>query len=280
MPELPEVEAVRRALEPQLRGLTIEDVEVRRPEVVAHPGAETFRERLTGQAFAGMARRGKFLLLQLESGGRIVVHLRMTGCLLLTPAELAEEKHTHLIFRLRGGRELRFSDARRFGRLWLVENGERDTYSGVEALGREPLAPDFTPDYLSARLGGRKKAVKECLMDQSVIAGIGNIYADEILFTAGLHPARPASGLGPGDWERLAQVIPERLSFFIEKDRMTPEEYLETKGRDYRNAPFLQVYGHEGQPCPVCGERLRRTTIGGRGSTFCPRCQKSKEASI
>lgn len=275
MPELPEVEAVRRALEPQLLGLAIEDVEVRRPEVVAHPGAETFRERLVGQTFAGMARRGKFLLLQLESGGRVIVHLRMTGCLLLTPAELAEEKHTHLVFRLRGGRELRFSDARRFGRLWLVENGERDTYSGVEALGREPLAPDFTPDYLSARLGGRKKAVKECLMDQSVIAGIGNIYADEILFAAGLHPARPACGLGPGDWERLAQVIPERLSFFIEKDQMTPEEYLETKGRDYRNAPFLQVYGHEGQPCPACGERLRRTTIGGRGSTFCPRCQEN-----
>lgn len=275
MPELPEVEAVRRALEPQLLGLAIEDVEVRRPEVVAHPGAETFRERLVGQTFAGMARRGKFLLLQLESGGRVVVHLRMTGCLLLTPAELAEEKHTHLVFRLRGGRELRFSDARRFGRLWLVENGERDTYSGVEALGREPLAPDFTADYLSARLGGRKKAVKECLMDQSVIAGIGNIYADEILFAAGLHPARPACGLGPGDWERLAQVIPERLSFFIEKDRMTPEEYLETKGRDYRNAPFLRVYGHEGQPCPACGERLRRTTIGGRGSTFCPRCQEN-----
>ena len=111
-------------------------------------------------------------------------------------------------------------------------------------------------------------------MDQSVIAGIGNIYSDEILFTARIHPARPAGSLTDPEWERLAAVIPERLSYFIEKDQMTPEEYLETRGQDYRNAPFLQAYGHEEEPCPVCAAPLSRLVIGGRSSTFCPVCQR------
>lgn len=136
----------------------------------------------------------------------------MTGCLLLTPADYPEEKHTHVIFRLNNGKELRFSDTRRFGRLWLLKNGEADT------------------------------------LDQSVIAGIGNIYSDEILFTAGIYPARPANSLNMEEWERLAAAIPERISNFIEVNRITPEEYLETKGQDYRNTPFLQVYGQEGKP--------------------------------
>lgn len=274
MPELPEVEAIKRVLSPQLQGLVIEDILIRRPEVIAHPDGEAFRTRLAGQSFSGMERRGKFLLLLLENGDRIILHLRMTGCLLLTPSDLPEEKHTHLIFRLSAGKELRFTDIRRFGRFWLLQKGEEDPYSGLEDLGREPFDPAFTADYLRSRLGSRKKAVKECLMDQNVIAGIGNIYADEILFAAQIHPARPAGSLSGGEWERLARIIPGKLSFFIEKNEMTPEEYLETKGQDYRNGPFLQVYGKEGQPCPVCGESLRRRVIGGRGSTFCPNCQR------
>lgn len=117
--------------------------------------------------------------------------------------------------------------------------------------------------------------MKECLLDQSVIAGIGNIYSDEILFTAGIYPA---NSLNMEEWERLAAVIPERISYFIEVNRITPEEYLETKGQDYRNTPFLQVYGQEGKPCPKCGEMLCRMVVGGRGSVYCPVCQKNSEA--
>lgn len=273
MPELPEVETIRRVLEPQIRGLVIEQAAVRRPEVVAHPDAGELCRRLTGQTFDGMTRRGKFLVIALESGDRIIIHLRMTGCLLLTPADFPEEKHTHAVFRLSGGRELRFSDTRRFGRLWLIGRGEEDTYSGVAKLGMEPLSPDFTADYLSSALGRRKKAVKECLLDQSVVAGIGNIYSDEILFTARINPARPASSLTAEEWRRLAVAVPERLSFFIRRNEISPEEYLKTKGQDYRNTPCLQVYGHAGEPCPVCGETLCRTSIGGRSSVFCPNCQ-------
>lgn len=137
-----------------------------------------------------------------------------------------------------------------------------------------PFDPDFSGEYLSARLGKRKEAVKECLLDQNVIAGIGNIYSDEILFAACIRPERSANTLTAEEWNRLASVIPERLAFFIEKNEISPEEYLETKGQDYRNTPFLQVYGHGGEPCPACGETLCRTVIGGRSSVYCPVCQK------
>ena len=277
MPELPEVETIKRVIEPQIQGLMIDKVNVKRPEVVAYPAADEFCRRLTGQTISHMMRRGKFLVIQLNSGDRIILHLRMTGCLLLTPADYPEEKHTHIIFRLSNGKELRFSDTRRFGRLWLLKNGEADTYSGIEKLGTEPLDKLLTAEYLKMLLGKRKKAVKECLLDQSVIAGIGNIYSDEILFTAGIYPSRPANSLNMEEWERLAVAIPEQISYFIEVNKITPEEYLETKGQDYRNTPFLQVYGQESKPCPKCGEMLCRIVVGGRGSVYCPVCQKNLE---
>ena len=274
MPELPEMEAIRRVIEPQIQNHLIEHVSVRRPEVIAHPGAEIFCSRVAGQRFAGMERRGKFLIFRLESGDRLLLHLRMTGCLLVTLGEEPEEAHTHVVFQLGGGGELRFSDTRRFGRFWLLVREEEDSYSGIGRLGLEPFDPACSAEYLSDRLGGRRKAIKECLLDQSVIAGIGNIYSDEILFAAGIHPARRAETLTPEEWGRLAAAIPERLTFFTEKNAATPEEYLASKGRDYRNTPYLQVYGHGGELCPVCGTALRRTVIGGRSSVYCPECQK------
>lgn len=273
MPELPEVETIKRVIEPQIQGLVIDKVTVKRPEVVSYPAADEFCGLLTGQTISHMTRRGKFLIIWLNSNDRIILHLRMTGCLLLTPADYPEEKHTHIIFSLSNSMELRFSDTRRFGRFWLLRKDEADTYSGVEKLGIEPFHAELTAEYLNTRLGKRKKAVKECLLDQSAIAGIGNIYSDEILFTAGIYPARSANNLKIKDWERLAAAISVRISYFIEVNRITPEDYLETKGRDYRNTPFLQVYGKEGKPCPKCGETLCRIVVGGRGSVYCPVCQ-------
>lgn len=277
VPELPEIEAIKRVIEPQIKGFEIQRITVNRPEVIAHPAADEFCRRIIGQMFAGIERRGKFLILCMESGDRLVLHLRMTGCLLVTPPAYPEEKHTHLVFHLSDDRELRFSDTRRFGRFWLVRQGEADTYSGVEKLGVEPFDSGFSGEYLSACLGKRKKAIKECLLDQSVIAGIGNIYSDEILFAACIHPARPANTLTKEEWNRLASVILEQLAFFIEKNKTTPEKYLAAKGQDYRNTPFLQVYGHGGEPCPVCGKTLCRSVIGGRSSVYCPVCQNWAE---
>ena len=276
MPELPEVETIRRVLEPQVKGLSITAVTVNRPEVIGHPAEEEFCQVLMGQTICAMTRRGKFLSVLLDSGDYFVLHLRMTGCLLLTPADYPAEKHTHIVFHLSSGDELRFSDTRRFGRFWLFRKGEGDTYSGVDKLGLEPFDAGLTADYLQQHFGKRKKAVKECLLDQSVIAGIGNIYSDEILFAAKIHPARPANSLTKAEWERLAAAVPERLAYFIEKNALTPEEYLDSKGQDYRNTPFLQVYGRGGEPCPNCGAALCRMTIGGRSSVYCPVCQSLK----
>lgn len=274
MPELPEVETIRRVLEPQVKGLSITAATVNRPEVIGHPTAEEFCQALTGQTIKAMTRRGKFLSVLMESGDYFTLHLRMTGCLLLTPADYPEEKHTHIVFHLSSGDELRFSDTRRFGRFWLFRKGESDTYSGVDKLGLEPFDAGLTADYLQQHFGKRKKTVKECLLDQTVIAGIGNIYSDEILFAAKIYPARPANSLTKTEWERLAAAVPERLAYFIEKNALTPEEYLESKGQDYRNTPFLQVYGRGGEPCPNCGATLCRMTVGGRSSVYCSACQK------
>ncbi len=275
MPELPEVETITRVIEPQIRKLQINHISVYRPGIIAHPGAEDFCRRLTGQSFDHMERRGKYLIIALKSGDRIILHLRMTGRLLITPADCPIEKHTHLVIRMSNDRELRFCDTRRFGRFWLLASGETDTYSGIEKLGIEPLSADFSAEYLYNRLGKRKKSIKECLMDQSVIAGIGNIYSDEILFTSKIYPACSACSLTWEEWSRLAEVIPQCLSFFIRKNAITPEEYFQTNGQEYRSTPFLQVYGHENEPCPSCKTPLRRIVIGGRSSTFCPCCQES-----
>ena len=274
MPELPEVETVRRVIEPQITGRSIESVTIRRNEIIAHPDAGEFVSLIAGKSIRGMYRRGKFLIIILEGNDTIVIHLRMTGSLIAAPADYPEEKHTHIIFHLGDGMELRFSDQRRFGRLWLIGKDEHDSYTGLSKLGLEPSDSRLNAAYLKERLGKRRKSIKECLLDQSVIAGIGNIYSDEILFAARIHPERPANTLTTEKWNRLASVIPERLAFFVEKNKTTPEEYLAAKGQDYRNTPFLQVYGHGGEPCPVCGETLCRTVIGGRSSVYCPACQK------
>lgn len=274
MPELPEVETIKRVIEPQIQGTSIEQVTISRPEVIAHPCADEFCELLRGQVIAGMRRRGKFLAFMLENGSYVVLHLRMTGCLLVCPPDMPKETHTHIVFQLSNQMELRFSDTRRFGRFWLIRRGETDTYSGIGKLGIEPSAPELTAEYLVRCFGKRRKAVKECLLEQGAIAGIGNIYSDEILFEAGIYPGCPANRLKYQDWERLAAVIPGCLSYFIEKNQLSPEEYLQGKGRDYRNTPFLKVYGHAGKPCRVCGTALSRTVIGGRSSTFCPNCQR------
>lgn len=273
MPELPEIETVRRVVGHQIVGRRIDKVMVDRPGVIAHPDPETFVIDLTGRVFERLDRRGKFLTAVLDDGGRLVMHMRMTGCLLVAPAEREPEPHTHVTISLDDGMELRFSDTRRFGRMWLFREGEEDT-SGTSKLGPEPDDPRLCAGYLESRAGCCRRAIKECLLDQGIVAGIGNIYSDEILFNVGIDPARPACELGQEDWERLADDIPRTLEFFVERNAISDEDYLESAGRDYRNTPFIRIYGHAGEPCPVCGTTLVKRTVGGRGSVYCPHCQR------
>lgn len=276
MPELPEIETIRRAIGPMLIGRRITDIDVIQPKTVARPDPETFRAAVVGRTFTGLTRRGKFLTATLDDGGRIVMHMRMTGCLLAVPRDRPRERHTRLVISMDDGTELRFSDLRRFGRFWYFGNGEEDDVSGISDLGPEPDDPSLTPDYLEDRLGGSRRAVKDCLLDQTVVAGIGNIYSDEILFATGIDPACPACLLDHGDWERLAEEIPRCIGFFVEKNVVSPEEWMETDGKDYRNTPYIRIYGHAGMPCPVCGTTLVKRTVGGRGSVHCPKCQRTR----
>lgn len=184
------------------------------------------------------------------------------------------EKHTHLMFALDNGQELRYEDTRRFGKFWLFENGEEDAISGIHKLGLEPFSPVLSAEYLQAKPSKRKKPIKEMLMDQSVIAGIGNIYSDEILFTAKIRPDKLCNRLTSEELRTLSETIRERLAYFIDRNHITFEEYTIGKGKNYRNTPYLQVYGKGGSPCAVCGGILRRSAIGGRSSVFCEHCQK------
>ncbi len=276
MPELPEVETIRRALEPQLAGSVIRVVSVLHPGVIACPDAEAFAARLQGQTIREIARRGKYFIFCLGSGDRLILHLRMTGGLLIAPEDYPMEKHTHVVFCLADGRELRFTDLRRFGRFWLFAAGEEDKSSGLAKLGPEPFDPKIDAEYLKTKLGTSRRAVKECLLDQSVIAGIGNIYSDEILFAARIHPARLACDLREEEWQRLARCIPEVMGYFLEKNLVTPDEYWQDRDKDYRNTPYLRVYGRAGQPCTICRGSLLRTRIGGRSSVYCPLCQSTE----
>ena len=174
MPELPEVETIKRVLESQVRNLEISDITANRPDIIAHPSAEIFCAKIKNQTISSMDRRGKFLIILLESGDKMILHLRMTGCLPVTAQDCPQEKHTHIIFHLSNGSELRFSDTRRFGRFWYIQNNESDTYSGISRLGLEPFDKSLSAGYLKTKFGRRRKTVKECLLDQSVVAGIGN----------------------------------------------------------------------------------------------------------
>lgn len=273
MPELPEVETVKGVVNPQITGRTILSVTVNHPQVIAAPEMEEFCRKLNGQQITGMQRRGKFLTILTENC-RVTLHLRMTGSLLVTPVDYKMAKHTHVIMRLDNGMEIRFIDSRRFGRFWLLDADEEDTITGIRKLGPEPFDDVLTARYLQEKFAGKKKAVKECLLDQSIIAGIGNIYADEILFRAGIHPQSQAGSLSLEELAKLAEVVPQTLSYYIEKNQISPEDYLAGGGWDYRNTPYLRIYGHGGEPCPACGMILEKKVIGGRGSVFCPGCQK------
>lgn len=203
----------------------------------------------------------------------MVLHLRMTGQLLAVPPEFPAEKHTHAVFSLSGHLQLRFADMRRFGRFWLLRKGEKDC-TGMNGLGLEPFDAALTPVWLKERLGASRRAVKTCLLDQSVVAGIGNIYSDEILFAARIRPTRAACSLSRPEWERLTRAVREVMRFHVERIAVSAEEFLRGRGKEYRNTPLLKVYGHDGDPCPVCGAALQRAVVGGRSSVFCPRCQK------
>ncbi|MFQ5812435.1 MAG: bifunctional DNA-formamidopyrimidine glycosylase/DNA-(apurinic or apyrimidinic site) lyase [Anaerolineae bacterium] len=270
MPELPEVETIARGLREPLIGRQFTSVRVGWANLVARPSVEEFERGLVGQRILGVKRRGKYLVFALSSGGSLIIHLRMTGRLLIVNSDDELDKHDHLIFELDDGRELRFNNVRKLGRVYLVD--DEDEITGK--LGPEPLDGDFAPADFAALFSGRRGMIKPLLLNQRFMAGIGNIYADEALFAARIHPERRADTLTAEEIEHLYGTIRQVLAQGIQNRGTTFSDYLDAEGREGRNQEYLRVFRRTGQPCPRCGTPIERTVVGGRGTYFCPRCQK------
>lgn len=273
MPELPEVEIIRRYLDEQLPGRTIACVDILLARQLKHPAPEAFQSLVAGKRMAGVRRRGKYLLLDLKDGSTIVFHLRMTGSLVYDASGRQRDAYARMVFRLADGGALRFSDIRTFGCVYGFAAGEEIAVPGLQSLGPEPLSDDFTSSYLAAALKGRKQPVKSFLLDQRRIAGLGNIYADEALFLAGIDPRRAAGSLSAQECRRLKEAIRKVLCEGIADGGTTFRDYRNGAGESGHHQEHLYVYHREGKPCPVCSRPVEKTTVGGRGTHFCPYCQ-------
>ena len=270
MPELPEVETIARNLRqeglqaPSIIGRAITGVKLLWARTLATPAPEQFASRILGQVIKGVNRRGKFLLIQL-SRDWLIFHLRMSGDLSVRPAETALAPHDRLVLYLDRSLLLAFNDARKFGRAWLVS----DPATILQNLGPEPLDPAFTPEDLYQRLINYKRQLKPLLLDQSFLAGIGNIYSDEALHLAGLHPLTLSHTLTPDQAERLWQSIRNVLQKGISLQGASIDWVY--RGGDFQN--HFRVYRRTGEPCPTCGSPVQRIIVGQRGTHYCPVCQ-------
>ncbi|WP_104373525.1 bifunctional DNA-formamidopyrimidine glycosylase/DNA-(apurinic or apyrimidinic site) lyase [Desulfocucumis palustris] len=274
MPELPEVETVKRTLEKKLVGLAFEGIHLHMPKIVRLPQAQEFVSSLTGRKILRLGRRGKYLMLHLSGNYTLVIHLRMTGRLVYANPDTPMEKHTHVVFLLSNGDQLRYTDIRQFGRMLLAPTPELDTLPGLRDLGVEPLGEHFTREFMKKELKRRRTRLKALLLDQSFIAGLGNIYVDESLHRAGLHPERLAMDLTPRETTRLFQAIKEVLTDAVNNRGTSFRDYVDGEGRPGNNKERLQVYSREGLPCHKCGKPIHRIRVAGRSSFFCPQCQK------
>ncbi|MCL4263947.1 MAG: bifunctional DNA-formamidopyrimidine glycosylase/DNA-(apurinic or apyrimidinic site) lyase [Anaerolineae bacterium] len=269
MPELPEVETTVRALRPYLVGHTITYVQNSWPKHVAIPTVPEMQMRLHGRAITAINRRAKYLVFSLDDDETLIIHLKMSGRLLVVRRDEPADKHVHTVFGLDNGQELRFWDQRKFGRVYLV----RDPQQVLGGLGPEPLAAEFTVARLAERLHGRSRILKPLLLDQAFIAGIGNIYADESLFYAHLHPQRTADSVSPEEVVALHAAIQKSLRLGIEREGASIDLYVKPDGSkgDMQNA--VAVFRRTGYPCVQCGTPVRRIVLAGRSTHFCPHCQ-------
>ncbi len=272
MPELPEVETIRLTLLPKLVGRSIILGEVLHGKMVIGTTVTEFLNRVSGKSITGLERRGKYLLLELSEGLILGLHLRMTGRLSVEEANQPLAKATYFRLLLDNSVELRFNDQRKFGKIFLFEKGNPPP--SLQKIGPEPLSPEFTAPVLQKRFGRRNLAIKKALLNQEIIAGIGNIYADEALFLSGIHPARPVNSLSEAEIDALLQAIKQVLSEGIEFRGTTLRDYRDGEGRSGSYQNRLRVYGQKGKTCPNCGGIIVKMNFGGRGTHFCPLCQK------
>jgi formamidopyrimidine-DNA glycosylase len=276
MPEMPEVETVRRTLRPLVVGKTIKTVKVWYPKIITGD-AEAFVKQVTGQKFLAIDRYAKYLLLRLSDDLTIVSHLRMEGKYRLTVPQAAKDKHDHLEFIFTDGTALRYNDVRKFGRMQLIITGTERQTTGIRRLGPEANSPEFSSDYFITALRRHHKNIKSLLLDQTVVAGLGNIYADEVLWQSQINPEMAADQLTAEQAALLRENINRTITAATKLGGTTVHSFLDAAGHFGGYQEKLQVYGHEGQKCPRCGTILIKTKINGRGTTYCPHCQEVRK---
>jgi formamidopyrimidine-DNA glycosylase len=267
VPELPEVETIRAQLEPRLVGRTLARVDVLDPRLTRPFDLFEVAEELEGDGVAAVERRGKYLLVRLASGRSLLVHLRMTGSFGFEPTT-----HERAVLELDDGSRLAYRDVRRFGTWLVLEPGEAEAYLAAKN-GPEPLGRRFTSRWLAATLAGRRASLKSVLLDQRVVPGLGNIYADEALWRAQLSPLRPANGLDGKEVTRLQRAIRAALRAGIARRGSTLRDYATPDGSQGSMQDEFRVYGRDGHPCPRCRATIAKGRVGGRGTWYCPRCQ-------
>lgn len=278
MPELPEVEVICRGLAPHLVGQRLVAIVFGQHKLrLPRPGAKEIR-LARGETISAVTRRAKYIVITLENSVRIIIHLGMTGRLGLFPQGSPAIKHDHASWRLANNMELRFNDTRRFGSVQILgpDSGTDELFAN---LGPDPFWPTFTGGYLAGKAGNRTQAVKNFLMDNRVVTGIGNIYACEILFATGINPATPVGLIGPQDWRRIVAQSREILAEAITQGGTTISDYVNSNGEKGYFQVRLQVYGRVGQTCRACGKVVQKSVIGGRATFFCGQCQPLKRQS-
>ncbi len=273
MPELPEVETVRRQLEPALIGRRFEQVRIDDPRLVRPYEPAEVAAELEGERVAAVERRGKYLIFRFKSGRVLLIHLRMTGSLLRAPnGSLPDDPHRRAVVRLDDGSDVAYRDVRRFGTWLLLEPGEAEPYLAAR-VGDEPLDTLFTAARLGERLAGRRVSLKAALLDQRTLAGMGNIYVDEALWRARLNPLRPAAGLDRNELRRLHRGIRAALEHGLARQGSTLRDYRLPDGSGGSMQDEFRVYGRRDEPCDRCGTPIARTQVAGRTTWYCPTCQ-------
>jgi formamidopyrimidine-DNA glycosylase len=273
VPELPEVETIRRGLEPFVVGRRIERAAIRDPRLTRPFDPDEVARQLQGERITGLDRRGKYLVVRLESGRVLLIHLRMTGNFRVAGSDPADGPHDRAVLNLDNGSDVVYRDIRRFGTWLLVEPHELEPYL-AERVGDEPLGEAFRTAALASRLAGRRTPIKAALLDQRTVAGMGNIYADEALWRARIHPLRPAGELERDELRRLHRALRDALRMGIARQGATLSNYATPNGERGRMQEEFKVYGREGEPCPRCGTPIEKIRAAGRGTHYCPHCQR------
>lgn len=274
MPELPEVEVVRQGIMPLVCGRRVERIATSGKSLRLPVNRAALRRCFEGHCLTAVARRGKYLLFSFDHGALLVIHLGMTGRLGLFPSDTPSARHDHLRFLLDNGLEMRFNDARRFGSVQCFSTEELAAHDPFAGLGPEPLGKEFAAAYLADKAGGRRLPVKSFLMDNRVVVGLGNIYANEILFAAAIHPLTPAGELDRSQWRAVVKATRTVLDRAIRAGGTTIADFVNASGKPGYFQLELAVYGREGAPCRHCRHPIERTVLSGRATYFCPSCQQ------